>query len=177
MREIRTLRAIGRGLETGPWQAGLRRRPERGGYRHRKPTGTAPALDPTTGAGATALAAPDAASEQARADAFLLQPPRAQTLTGADHSRQREQPRFALGVLDSSFASLALGVDGRDLEGDATSLLVVGAPAHDRGVGPRPRCRTGWSSCVNPARTRWMSFGIARDHADAGDRQHGVKIR
>ena len=30
MREIRTLRATGRGLETGPWQAGLRRRLRKG---------------------------------------------------------------------------------------------------------------------------------------------------
>ena len=47
MREIRTLRARRRGLETDSWQAGLRRCSRKGSYCHRKPKGTAPALDPT----------------------------------------------------------------------------------------------------------------------------------
>ena len=49
MREIRTLRAKRRGLETELWQAGLRRGLERDRIGHRKPVATAPVLDPTVG--------------------------------------------------------------------------------------------------------------------------------
>ncbi len=37
-----------RGGETGPRQAGMRRRRESAGHRHRKPTATAPLLDSTS---------------------------------------------------------------------------------------------------------------------------------
>ena len=47
MREIRTLRARRRGLETELRQAGLRRGFERDRESHRKPVATAPVLDPT----------------------------------------------------------------------------------------------------------------------------------
>jgi hypothetical protein len=47
VREIRTLRARRRELETDSWQAGLRRCSRKGRHSHRKPKGTAPALDPT----------------------------------------------------------------------------------------------------------------------------------
>jgi hypothetical protein len=47
VREIRTLRARRRGLETELRQAGLRRGFERDRESHRKPVATAPVLDPT----------------------------------------------------------------------------------------------------------------------------------
>ncbi len=47
-----------RGGETGPRQAGMRRRRESAGHRHRKPTATAPLLDSTQPAGNPALRRP-----------------------------------------------------------------------------------------------------------------------
>ncbi len=49
-----------RGGETGPQQAGMRRRRESTGHRHRKPTATAPLLDSTLVMGTTCTARSDA---------------------------------------------------------------------------------------------------------------------